>query len=127
MLNHEAMRDEERHDRKTPTDLVGVAMQVRRFERREIIYSQGERGNTLLYIQDGSVKLTDQLLLVLSDLHFGRFSLFTEILWAILGLVSVILSITGVFLCCRRMIYKTSSPGIRRPEWHSRRLVRFPV
>jgi uncharacterized iron-regulated membrane protein len=61
-------------------------------------------------------KFTDQLLLVLSDLHFGRFGWFTEILWAILGLVPATLSITGVFLCCRRMIYKTSSPRDQTPR-----------
>jgi uncharacterized iron-regulated membrane protein len=61
-------------------------------------------------------KVTDQLLLVLSDLHFGRFDWFTEILWAMLGLVPAILSITGVFLCCRRMIYKTPSPRDQTPR-----------
>jgi CRP/FNR family cyclic AMP-dependent transcriptional regulator len=58
MPNQQIMRDKERHDPKTRIDLVGVAMQVKRFERKEIIYSQGERGSTLLYIEDGSVKLS---------------------------------------------------------------------
>ncbi len=61
-------------------------------------------------------KVTDQLLLTLSDLHFGRFNWFTEILWAILDLVPATLSVTGVFLCCRRMIYKTSSPRDQKPR-----------
>ena len=33
-------------------------MQVKRFETKETVYSQGERGNTILYIQDGGVKLS---------------------------------------------------------------------
>jgi CRP/FNR family transcriptional regulator, cyclic AMP receptor protein len=52
------MRSKKRQDRTTLPDLAGVTMQVKRFERREIIYSQGERGNTVLYIQDGGVKLS---------------------------------------------------------------------
>jgi uncharacterized iron-regulated membrane protein len=49
---------------------------------------------------------TDQSLSALSALHFGRFGWFAEALWTFLGLVPAVLSITGVFLCCRRMIYK---------------------
>ena len=66
--------------------------------------------NAVFAFFDPGDKFTDQVLLAFSDLHFGRFNWFTEILWALLGLVPAILSVTGVFLCCRRMIYKTSSP-----------------
>jgi uncharacterized iron-regulated membrane protein len=72
--------------------------------------------NTAFGLFDPHDKVTDQLLLALSDLHFGRFGWFTEIVWAMLGLVPAILSITGVFLCCRRMIYKTSSPRDQTPR-----------
>lgn len=51
-------------------------------------------------------RFTDQLLAGLSALHFGRFGRFSEVVWSLLGLVPAVLSITGVFLCCRRMIYK---------------------
>ena len=56
-------------------------------------------------------RFTDETLLWLSLLHFGRFGLFAEALWALLGLVPAVLSLTGVFLCCRRMIYK--APPVR--------------
>jgi uncharacterized iron-regulated membrane protein len=72
--------------------------------------------NTVFGFFDPRDKVTDQLLLALSDLHFGRFGWFTEILWAMLGLVPAILSITGVFLCCRRMILKTPSPRDQTPR-----------
>jgi uncharacterized iron-regulated membrane protein len=72
--------------------------------------------NTAFGLLDPRDNVTDQALLMLSDLHFGRFGWFSEILWAILGLVPAILSITGVFLCCRRMIYKTSSPRDQTPR-----------
>jgi hypothetical protein len=48
---------------------------------------------------------TDPVLAGLSDLHFGRFNVFTEALWALAGLVPAILAGTGVFVCCRRMCY----------------------
>jgi uncharacterized iron-regulated membrane protein len=75
--------------------------------------------NAVFGLFDPRDKVTDQLLLVLSDLHFGRFDWLTEILWAMLGLVPAILSITGVFLCCRRMIYTTSSPRDQLANRHS--------
>jgi uncharacterized iron-regulated membrane protein len=51
-------------------------------------------------------RYADEILGWISLLHFGRFNLFTELLWAVLGLTLALLSVTGVFLCCRRMIYK---------------------
>jgi uncharacterized iron-regulated membrane protein len=58
----------------------------------------------------------DFILLWLSNLHFGRLGWFAEALWTLLGLVPAVLSFTGVFLCCRRMIYKlpTGPPGPTR-------------
>ena len=45
----------------------------------------------------------------LTQLHFGRFSSFTEPVWALMGLVPAILAFTGVFICCRRVIFKKPS------------------
>jgi uncharacterized iron-regulated membrane protein len=59
---------------------------------------------------DPADKFTDKALFWLSLLHFGRFSWFSEALWTLFGLVPAVLSLTGVFLCCRRMIYKAPSP-----------------
>jgi len=56
-------------------------------------------------------RLTDPVLSLLSDLHFGRFNWFTKVLWSLGGLVPAVLAGTGVFVCCRRWIYnKTSNP-----------------
>jgi len=52
-----------------------------------------------------SDSVAQKFLSVISLLHFGRFSWFSEALWTFLGLVPAILSVTGIFLCCRRMIY----------------------
>jgi uncharacterized iron-regulated membrane protein len=41
----------------------------------------------------------------LAFLHFGRFNLFTKSIWAVCGLVPAVLSATGVFLCCHRIIH----------------------
>jgi uncharacterized iron-regulated membrane protein len=75
--------------------------------------------NAVLGLFDPRDKFSDQGLLWLSDLHFGRFGWFAETLWALLGLVPAALSITGVFLCCRRMIYATSSPREQTPNGRS--------
>lgn len=45
----------------------------------------------------------------LTELHFGRFNWFTEAVWALFGLVPAILAFTGVFICCRRVIFKKPS------------------
>jgi uncharacterized iron-regulated membrane protein len=48
----------------------------------------------------------------LTQLHFGRFNWFTEAVWALLGLIPTILAFTGVFICCRRVIFhKPSNPN----------------
>lgn len=63
--------------------------------------------NLLFGLVDPNDKYADRMLGWLSMTHFGRFDWFTEALWALLGLVPALLSVTGVFLCCRRMIYKS--------------------
>ena len=62
--------------------------------------------NALFGFLDPGDHFTDQTLSGLSMLHFGRFGWIAEALWTFLGLVPAVLSVTGVFLCCRRMIYK---------------------
>ena len=62
-----------------------------------------------LFLLDPADHFTDQGLFWLSQLHFGRFSWFTEVLWSILGLAPAALAFTGVFICCRRMIFKKPS------------------
>jgi uncharacterized iron-regulated membrane protein len=62
--------------------------------------------NVLSGFVDPNDKYADRILGWLSMAHFGRFDWLTEALWALLGLVPALLSVTGVFLCCRRMIYK---------------------
>ena len=64
-----------------------------------------------LYRIDPSDRMVDRLLFSLSVLHFGRFNLVTQIVWSIVGLVPALLALTGVFICCRRLIlHKPSSP-----------------
>ena len=63
----------------------------------------------VLYFFDPGDRFTDKGLEWLSDLHFGRFGPFTKVLWVLLGLVPAILAFTGVFICCRRVIYKKPS------------------
>jgi uncharacterized iron-regulated membrane protein len=62
-----------------------------------------------LFMLDPADHFTDEVLFWLSQLHFGRFGWFAEALWALLGLVPAVLAFTGVFICCRRMIYKKPS------------------
>lgn len=55
---------------------------------------------------------TDTALYWLANLHFGRFGWFGETAWGVIGLVPAVLGFTGVFICCRRMIYqKPSNPN----------------
>jgi uncharacterized iron-regulated membrane protein len=62
--------------------------------------------NTIFGFVDPNDKYADRILSWLSMAHFGRFGWFAEALWTLLGLVPAVLSVTGVFVCCRRMIYK---------------------
>ena len=45
-------------DARAFLDSAGVARQVVKFHRDEVIYSQGDPANAVLYIQDGGVKLS---------------------------------------------------------------------
>jgi len=66
-------------------------------------------------IFDPADRFYDYALSSLSEAHFGRFGRFTEALWSALGLALALLSISGVFVCCHRMIYKESSTPNRQP------------
>ena len=61
---------------------------------------------SILLALDPSDRFTDRGLFWLSELHFGRFNWFTEMLWALFGLVPGVLAFTGAFICCRRVIFK---------------------
>jgi uncharacterized iron-regulated membrane protein len=45
----------------------------------------------------------------LAQLHFGRFSGVTQALWGLVGLAPGVLAFTGMFVCCRRVIFKKPS------------------
>lgn len=68
--------------------------------------------NVLLRL-DPRDRYTDNGLFLLANLHFGRFNWFTEAAWTLLGLVPAILAFTGIFICCRRVIYKKPANPIR--------------
>jgi uncharacterized iron-regulated membrane protein len=73
------------------------------------IYFSFPRLFDALFLLDPTDRFADQGLFWLSQLHFGRFGWFTEALWSVLGLVPAILAFTGVFICCRRVMYKKPS------------------
>jgi uncharacterized iron-regulated membrane protein len=58
----------------------------------------------------GNLQFGDSALLWLSNLHFGRFGWFTEALWTLVGLVPAVLSFTGVFMCCHRLLVRKGAP-----------------
>jgi uncharacterized iron-regulated membrane protein len=62
-----------------------------------------------LFLLDPSDRFVDQGLFWLSQLHFGRFGWFTEIVWSLVALAPAILAFTGVFICCRRLMFKKPS------------------
>ena len=62
-----------------------------------------------LFLLDPADRFTDTGLFWLSQLHFGRFGWFAEAVWTLVGLVPAILAFTGVFICCRRVIFKKPS------------------
>jgi len=64
--------------------------------------------NALLLL-DPSDRFVDQGLFWLSQLHFGRFGWLTEIVWSLAGLAPAILAFTGVFICCRRLMFRKPS------------------
>ena len=73
-----------------------------------IYFSFPEPFNALFFL-DPADHFTDQGLFWLSQLHFGRFGWFSEAVWSVLGLAPPVLAFTGVFICCRRVIYKKPS------------------
>jgi uncharacterized iron-regulated membrane protein len=62
-----------------------------------------------LFRLDPADRYTDQGFFWLSQLHFGRFGWLSELLWSMVGLAPAVLTLTGVFICCRRIIYKKPS------------------
>ena len=52
----------------------------------------------------------------LAFLHFGRFNLFTKVLWTLCGLIPAVLSATGIFLCCHRIIHSFDQDHGAKPE-----------
>jgi uncharacterized iron-regulated membrane protein len=64
---------------------------------------------------DPSDRFADRGLWWLAQLHFGRFSPFTGVVWALLGFVPAVLAFTGGFVCCRRVILG-KSPNPNQPE-----------
>ena len=65
------------------------------------------------FLLDPADRFVDQGLFWLSQLHFGRFGWFTEIVWSFVGLGPAILAFTGVFICCRRLMFKKPSHPAR--------------
>jgi uncharacterized iron-regulated membrane protein len=74
-----------------------------------IYFSFPDSFNAVSAFLDPRDNYGDKILSGLALLHFGRFAWYTEVLWAVLGLVPAFLAFTGVFLCCHRMIYRRSA------------------
>src|SRR5215467_14650766 len=49
------------------------------------------------YRLDPADRIADRVLFTLTSLHFGRFNLATQVIWAAVGLVPALLAFTGVF------------------------------
>ncbi len=65
-----------------------------------------------LLVFDPNDRFTDAGLFWLAQLHFGRFGPLSRAVWAAFGLVPAVLAFTGVFICCRRVIFhKPSNPN----------------
>jgi uncharacterized iron-regulated membrane protein len=62
-----------------------------------------------LFLLDPADHFANQGLFWLSKLHFGRFGWLAEAFWSLIGLMPAVLAFTGVFICCRRVIYKKPS------------------
>jgi uncharacterized iron-regulated membrane protein len=73
------------------------------------VYFAFPRLVNVLFFVDPNDRFSDQGLFWLSRLHFGRFGWAIESVWALLGLVPGILAFTGVFICCRRVLFKLPS------------------
>jgi uncharacterized iron-regulated membrane protein len=72
--------------------------------------------SSVLAVFDPADRFYDRGLSWLSEAHFGRFGWFTQILWSAVGLLVALLSISGVFVCCHRMIFKESANPNRPTE-----------
>jgi uncharacterized iron-regulated membrane protein len=66
--------------------------------------------DTLEPASGNKLRFGDQVLTWLSNLHFGRFNVLTEILWALVGLVPAVLVFTGIFMCCHRILVRKGAP-----------------
>ena len=65
-----------------------------------------------LFVLDPADHFADQGLFWLSQMHFGRFGWLSEVIWSLLGLAPAVLAFTGIFICCRRVLYnKPSNPN----------------
>jgi len=73
----------------------------------------------VFYRIDPNDRFTDPALFWLAQLHFGRFNIFTEVLWSVLGLVPAALAFTGVFICCRRIMFQKPSRPDRETDSNS--------
>jgi uncharacterized iron-regulated membrane protein len=72
--------------------------------------SQPELFNVWLRL-DPADRVVDCALFWLAQLHFGRFNRTTQLVWALVGLIPAVLAFTGIFICCRRVIFnKPSNP-----------------
>jgi uncharacterized iron-regulated membrane protein len=72
--------------------------------------SQPQLFNVLLRL-DPADRVVDRGLFWLTQLHFGRFDAVTQAVWALVGLVPAVLAFTGIFICCRRVIFgRPSNP-----------------
>lgn len=56
-------------------------------------------------------RFADDMLLWLSNLHFGRFNWFSEALWTFAGLALAALAVTGVFMSCHRFLFALPHPS----------------
>jgi uncharacterized iron-regulated membrane protein len=71
--------------------------------------------NNGLAVVDPTDRFYDTALFWLSEVHFGRFDWLTKALWSVMGLLLAFLAVTGLLVCCHRMIYKTSANPNRQP------------
>jgi uncharacterized iron-regulated membrane protein len=72
--------------------------------------SQPDLFNVLLRF-DPADRVVDRALFWLAQLHFGRFNRTTQAVWALVGLIPAVLAFTGIFICCRRVLFnKPSNP-----------------
>ena len=68
-----------------------------------------------LFRIDPADRYTDQGLFALSQLHFGRFAWLSKVVWSLVGLAPAVLAFTGLFICCRRIIFrKPSNPNLQQ-------------